>query len=273
MLKSLRRDLMMVPYELLVIKEGFNVRYDMGDLEGLANSIEEEGVKEPMRGYKEKGTQNYIIVNGHRRHAAIGIIKQRKPGFSISVPLVPEPQKYSEEQRVFDMFLTNDGKILTPLEQAEGIRRLKNYSYSDAEIAKKIGKSTVYVWKLNSLNTAPKKLRSLIEKETISASLAMEIVAKGEEEVEKFLQAVSDGQYDTKQVNGQELFQDTNKAKPNGKITAKDVRPINSFKVFKKVAKDIDDKQLDEEKKKFFKWLCRMMNNELTEESIKRFFK
>lgn len=101
----------------------------------------------------------------------------------------------------------------------------------------------------------------------------MEIIAKGEEEVKKFLEDVETGKYNTHPVNGNDLFPESNKSNIKQKITKKDVQPINSFRTFKKVAKNIDVNQLDGDKANFFKWLCKMMNNELTEESITRYFK
>lgn len=261
-----KRDLTMVPFELLVTREGFNVREDMGNIDELAASIKENGVKVPLRGYKEKGADKFYITDGHRRYSACALVV-KQTGQSILVPFVLEPQGYNDEQRVLDMFITNEGKPLTPLEQSEGIHRLKNWGYSDADISKKIGKSTVYVWKLSYLYSAPKKLKTLIKEGKVSASLAMDFISKGEGE--SFLQAIESGKYESKE-NGNDLFP---KEKSKDKITRKDIQPINSFKVFKKVARDIDEKQLDSDKAKFFKWLCRMMNNELTEESIKRFFK
>src|SRR5689334_13723541 len=109
-----KRDLMMVPADNLLLIEGLNIREDMGDLEGLAASIKEHGVKVPLRGYKEKGADRYCVVDGHRRYAALQILASQGVN-GILVPFVTEPQKYSDEQRVIDMFIMNDGKNLTPL--------------------------------------------------------------------------------------------------------------------------------------------------------------
>lgn len=266
-----KRDLTMVPYELLVARDGFNVRTDMGSIEDLAASIKEHGVKVPMRGYKEKGTDKYFITDGHRRYAACSIVVN-ETGSTIYVPFVLEPQGYSDEQRVIDMFITNEGKPLTPLEQAEGVRRLQNWGYSDKDISQKIGRSIAYIGKLSSLTTAPKKIIKLIENGKIAASFAMDIISKGE--TDKFLQDVDAGIFEVqKATNGHEIFESEPVKKSKTKITKGDLQTINSWKEFKNFAKNADEKLMDEDKAKIFKWLCRMMNNELTEESIKRYFK
>lgn len=266
-----KRDLIMVPYEKLIVRKGFNVRTDMGDLESLAASIKENGVKKPMSGYKEKGKEEYIITDGHRRHAAIGLfINEISDTFY--VPFQPEAQNYSDERRLIDMFIMNDGKNLTPLEQAEGVKRLENYGYQHKEISVKIGRSIAYIGKLSMLNNAPKKLTHMIESGKVSASFAMDIISKGESD--KFLADVDAGKFDSQpEPNGHEIFPDTTPKKTKTKITKGDIDQINSWKLFKKWASTADDKLMEADKAKVFKMLCRMMNNELTEDHFKRFFK
>lgn len=266
-----KRDLIMVPFENLTIREDFNIRYDMGDIEQLSRSVKEHGVKVPLRGYKEKGEEIYVIVDGHRRFAALKMIVKEITE-TIYVPFVLEPQKYSDEQRVIDMFIMNDGKSLTPLEQSEGIRRMQNWGYADKDIAQKIGRSAAYVCRLSYLNSAPKRMIKLIENGKIAASFAIDIIAKGE--TDKFLQEVESGFFDVhKPVNGHELFENEKTAKSKTKITKGDLNTVNSWKEFRKWIKNVDPSLMEEDKAKILNWLCRMINNELTEDHFKRFFK
>jgi ParB/RepB/Spo0J family partition protein len=267
-----KTDLIKVKYGNLKVIEGNNIRQDYGDIPLLANQILEHGVKVPLQGHREKGTDIFIIKDGHRRYAALTHLKDN--GLlpeDIWIPFVLEPQKYNDEQRVIDMFILNEGKALTPLEQAEGVRRMQNWGYTDKDIAQKIGRSQAYVSKLSSLNAAPKKMINLIEKGTIAASFAIDIIAKGE--TDKFLQDVEAGTFEQKTNNGHEIFPSETATKTTTKITKGDLQTVNSWKEFKKFAKDADEKMMDEEKAKIFKWLCKMMNNELTEDHFKRYFK
>jgi len=268
-----KKDLILVPYKNLKVIEGFNIRNDYGPLELFAENLLENGVKVPMQGYKEKGTDFYFIKDGHRRYEALKYLDEsgRLPD-PFYVQFIVEPQKYNDEQRIIDMFVMNDGKPLTPLEQAEGVRRLQNYGYSDKDIATKTGRSIAYVGKLASLITAPKRLIKLIENNKIAASFAMDIISK--DETDKFLQDVDAGLFEVQQAtNGHEIFESEPIKKSKTKITKGDLKTTNSWKEFKKFAKTADVKLMDEEKAKAFKWLCRMMNNELTEDHFKRYFK
>jgi ParB/RepB/Spo0J family partition protein len=267
------RDLKMVPYENLKIITDFNIRTDYGDIPLLCSQILEHGVKVPLQGYKEKGSEIYVIKDGHRRYKALTYLKENgQLPESIFIPFVLEPQKYNDERRVIDMFIMNEGKPLTPLEQAEGIKRLQQWGHSDKEIASKIGRSIAYIGKLALLISAPKKLTNMIESGKVSASFAMDIISKGE--TDKFLADVDAGKFDSQSTsNGHEIFPDATPKKAKAKITKGDIDQVNSWKLFKKWAVNVDDKLMETDKAKVFKMLCRMMNNELTEDHFKRFFK
>jgi ParB family chromosome partitioning protein len=269
-----KTDLLKVPFSLLIVREGFNLRTDYGNMEELVESIRENGIKQPLRGYRDPDQKDrFIVVEGHRRHKAMSILMAE--GVEVIAPFVLESQKYSDEQRVVDMFVMNDGKNLTPLEKAEGVRRMINYGYSEKDIAQKIGKSISYVSRLNTLNVAPKRLTKLVENGKISGTFAMDIIQKGE--TETFLANVEAGFFDAHKngTDTEELFkeEDAGPIKLQEKITKKSLGQLNSWKEFKKWARNADENLMDEDKAKFFKYLCRIMNNEVDEKSFQKFFR
>lgn len=177
-----RRDMFFVNFENLKIVEGFNVRYDYGDIEELANSIEQNGVKVPLRGYKEGET--FYITDGHRRYKALQLLN--KKGLEISAPFVSEVKGYNDEQRTLDLVITNDGKRLTLLEEAEVYGRLLNYGWGVAEIAKKVGKSITHISNCTLLLEASTLLKKQIREDKVSASTVIEMLKKdGTAEVEE----------------------------------------------------------------------------------------
>lgn len=178
-----RTDIYKVPFPQLRIKEGFNIRTDMGDINELAGSILANGVKNSLRGYrsKEDGEEVFIVTDGHRRYAALKQLFE-SGNTDILAPFVLEERSYNDEQRIFDMFICNEGKQLNPLEQALGIQRLVNYGYDLKEISSKLGKTLNYVQKLNALNELPKKAIKMIEDGKISATYMMTIQSEGKVE-------------------------------------------------------------------------------------------
>jgi ParB/RepB/Spo0J family partition protein len=280
-----RKDLLMVPLDLIDVEPGFNIRIDMGDLEGLSVSIEAEGIKEAMRGSKyktEAGEERFKLTDGHRRHAA-GLMAVKRTGQMIKAPFMLEAKHYSKEQRVLDMFLTNDGKALTVLEKAEGVKRLINFGWKAGAIAKSIGKDESYVSRLQLLLSAPKKLINLIESGRITGTFAIGLVGKGEEKVNKFITDVDAGVYDNpspvapENDGGEQMFEfekePSERSTPTKRrITNKDVQGPNSLKELKAYLKMADPATMAPDKVKTYEFLVKLFNNEQTERSIKLFF-
>lgn len=271
-----RADIFKVPSSVLFLVDGLNIRTDYGDLQELADSIKENGVKVPLRGYKKiiDGKEVYVVTDGHRRTKACQILLEQ--GIEILVPFIIEAKGYSDEQRLIDMFIMNEGKALNPLEQAEGVRRLIAYGYSEKEIAGKLAKSEGYIRKLNSLNSAPKKLINLIERGVISATLAINAIAEGKvqdilDKSEPTTVLPSDDKTEMNQANDGTEIKDVQPSGGEKKITAKDIS-VNSIKEFKKFARNVDEDLLNESVIYIFQFAQKLVNNELTGEEIKEFF-
>ena len=249
-----RKDVLYLPIEQINIEPDFNVRQDMGDLSALAKSIEENGIKNPIRGFKREGV--YWITDGHRRYYAAKILV--KKGIDVKIPLISEGHLVTEEQRVIDMLVCNDGKKLNPIEESEAVARLFNYGYSESEINKKTGFSKVYICNLKLLNSAPKKLKDLIIQNIVSATLAMSILRECKDYTEalELIEAAIKGKSisEPKTKKTKQLAIDT-ELEPEGeeaetpvKITAKDIQKTkgehNSFSCLEKAFKKIDKDKL-----------------------------
>lgn len=226
-----RKDVYFVTINELKVIPDFNVRTDMGDLDELARSIEANGILIPLRGYKKDGA--YYITNGHRRFEAAKMLA--KKGIEIRLPIMPEGHQISEEQRVIDMLVCNDGKRLNPIEEAEAISRLIAYGYSDSEISKKTGFTKVYISNLKLLISAPKKLKDLISNNVVSATLTMKVLRE-EKDFSKAQQIIESAIVTTEGNGGKK------------KITQKDINKqkgkVNSYSALKKTFKLAEKKKL-----------------------------
>lgn len=281
--KVKKGDIWKVPFNLLEIEPGLNIREDMGDIEGLAASIRTNGVKVPMSGYRNG--DKFVIVAGHRRHAACQLLVNE--GVDIVVPFMMETKGTNKEQRILDHFTTNDGKNLNPLEQAEGVKRLINYGWNEKEIAEGIGKSEGYVRKLNALNSQSKIFLNLIKDGVISGTFAMKLV--GEKQVETFMAKYDAGEFknnddesdiekgqvdNTVNSGGEKLeyFEHDEDRKTTTKVTAKQMTAVNSQKEFKKFVKEVDVDAMTEENCAAMVMMKRILSNEATAKEIKEFF-
>jgi ParB/RepB/Spo0J family partition protein len=276
-----RGDLYKVPFSKLQIVEGLNIRKDYGNVEELAESIKENGVKNPLRGYK-KGEMFYV-VDGHRRYSAMALLFNA--GIEVTAPFILQEKSANDEQQVIDMIITNEGKSLTPLEIAEAIRRLLAYGWNEKKIAERLARSESSVIKLNKLNSAPKKLINLIESGVISATQAIEICFKGEAYM--FIQDYEAGKFNVPVEAPAPVKSSENNEEGEGKlfthekepvekkaperITKKSFNKVNSWKDFSKFVKSSAD-EIKPERKEAFDFFRKVMENKVTIEEIQEFF-
>jgi ParB/RepB/Spo0J family partition protein len=163
----------MVSPSLIIADEQINPRFEYGDIEELMNSILENGIRNPLKGYK-KGEQ-IILKDGHRRMRAVNLALEK--GHQIErVPVILEQQSLNEEERTLEFLIYNDGKPLTMLEQSEVIKRLLNFGWKITDVVKKTGKARGYIENLIMLTRTTMKVQHFIKEGKISAHAVIQIM-------------------------------------------------------------------------------------------------
>lgn len=219
MLKEKRTDLTTCDVRQIVIKDGFNVREDYGDIGELAASIKENGIMQPLRGYRDG--DSIVIIDGHRRHKALMLLFAEGTAMHVPIKVVKKPTDF---EMVVQMFTMNEGKHLTSMEQSEAVNRLAKYGYSDKEIATMLGKTQATICNLRLLASLPKKMKTLVTSGKVSSSLVMDMVRN-----------MSDGQTVETLTDELETLVELKKetatptesgkvSKKDGKITKKDLK-------------------------------------------------
>jgi ParB family chromosome partitioning protein len=173
-LKTKKTDLLMIDPRNIVVEEGFNVRTDMGDIDALSQSIVEVGQLEPITVCKQRGTDKYILTDGHRRMAAI--LKAIENGKEI--PYVRAIVSTGNvEDRIFAMVITGIGKKpLNSLEEGEAYKRLKAYGYDVKTIASKVGKSLPHIYNMLKLADVPQLVKQHISDGNISGNTVVTLL-------------------------------------------------------------------------------------------------
>ena len=127
-------------------------RTEIGDLTELTNSIQQNGVLEPLL-VKPKADGTWMIIAGERRWRAsnlAGLTELPCIEFDIDDKTIAEIALIENLQR----------KDLTIWEEADGLRYLaERFGYTHEEIAKKIGKSRTTVTESMSLAGLPEPIR------------------------------------------------------------------------------------------------------------------
>jgi len=205
-IKTPRLDRWAPLFKQLILSED-NIRVKYSGIEELCYSIEAAGkVLKPLSVYRVKGTENFIIRDGHRRYLAIkmgielGLLNPDT--FRIEVIVV---DKESDADRWFNQLESNTGgQPNTFMEEALVYERLHAQGWSPDDIAKKRRKSITHIANCFILLTAPEKLRQLIIDDVIAPTQVIKMLKSNTpEEVQKM---VVDAYEDQKQKNELNTF-------------------------------------------------------------------
>lgn len=102
--------------------------YDTTNFEDLADSIELNGLLEPLCVFRRgQGTGHYVIFSGHRRYKALRLLYE-KSGFEkwTEVPCIVFPDPHDANRETVMLIHANStGRILSNWEKAQQARRLK----------------------------------------------------------------------------------------------------------------------------------------------------
>ena len=169
---------------MVSIDDQWNPRKDFGDMEELENSILENGVINPIR-IRRDAEGKAVLVDGNRRlQAVLNLIN--KKGIEIkAVPCIVEPNKINDAQALINAFISNTGKPLLPIEEAEVYSRLEKWGMSVQEIAQKVGKSHTTIRKRLELhNAGPELTEALLNKE-VDNGQALNVIKESNGNLEK----------------------------------------------------------------------------------------
>jgi ParB/RepB/Spo0J family partition protein len=121
---------------------GWNPREDMGDIVALAEDIRANGIMQFLK-VRSGDDDKFYIIDGERRLLAVHYLREH--GVNIEwVPCVLA-DKLSDAERLCMALSSNTGKPLTPVEQGQAFKRLKNYGLTLTEIARRTGSSVPVV--------------------------------------------------------------------------------------------------------------------------------
>ncbi len=177
-----RTDLLTLPLDLLDVDPAFNVRLPCDALtehiRDLADGIKASGFRRDRALLVRVQGDRAVVVDGHCRLAAVKIAVAE--GAEIKgVPCTQEPKGTSEADRTLSLMTANSGRSLQPLEEAAAVMRLISFGWSEAEIARKRGKSRQWVNNLLTLNAAPEPIRQAVINGEVSATQATKLTREG----------------------------------------------------------------------------------------------
>jgi ParB family chromosome partitioning protein len=143
--------------------------FEETELQDLADSIKEHGVIQPII-LRKTDADFYEIIAGERRFRAAKIANLTE------IPAII--RKFSDNDALEIAIIENVQRSdLSPTEEARGYQRLiKEFSYTQEIVAKKVGKSRAHIANLLRLLTLPEKVREYLDSKQISMGHARAII-------------------------------------------------------------------------------------------------
>lgn len=173
-----------IPVDKIRVREGFNLRMDFGDIDGLADSIGAQGLLKPLLVDAMKDGR-FFLVDGERRFKAILKLQERGQEFPLAEAMI-NGRNVSEMDRVLVMLASNDAKNFEPIEEANGYRRLRDeYKLEPMQIARAVGKSIAFVEQRLLLGDASTEEQELVQQGDVSATVVMEQMRKEKDPVKR----------------------------------------------------------------------------------------
>ena len=179
-----RKDYFYLDPKQIVVREGWNPRQEFGTVEDdeLKLSIIENGVLEPLE-VKRTGFE-IVLINGERRLRAT--LQAISEGHEIAgIPCLIQRHTMSDTEAMFLALNTNTGKRLEPLEEADAFARLRNWNIPVSTIARRMGKSTPFVYRRLLLIDATPELKAEIKEKKINLVDAERVIKESDGSAEK----------------------------------------------------------------------------------------
>ncbi len=164
----------------------FNVRKDVGDIDGLTESIKSLGVQQPIGVHKKKSGV-YSLVYGFRRVAAA-----TEAGLNqIPARIYPTKTKKSELLLLnLQENVTRDS--LNPMEEADGIQRLIDEGMDRNEVADALGYSQTLITQRLQLLDYSDPIQQALTADKISVMQARACATLPEDRHERFVDIAAD---------------------------------------------------------------------------------
>lgn len=116
-----------------------NPRERLTDVDGLAQSISEVGMIQPIIAQRIPGRDRLRIVAGHRRYAAAQHLRMAE------VPVVIRRDMLPDEELLLMLVENGQRADLDPIEEARALRRMVQGGRQPAEIARSVGRHVSWV--------------------------------------------------------------------------------------------------------------------------------
>lgn len=177
-------------------REGWNPRFDFGEIEELAKSIKVNGLLNPLRvkriaGAAKTDALQFELIDGDRRLTALEQLVKAGVEFPEGVPVIIVDKAQDDLTSLFQMFEANTGKNFLPLEEAAAYQRMRDAGLTIKQICERVSRKQVHVVATLALITADADVQDAVKDGTVNSTTAKKIAqhARGDKAKQKELVA------------------------------------------------------------------------------------
>lgn len=187
----------------IVRREGWNPRFDFGEIENLAASIKANGMLNAIRVKRITGNPaaDFELIDGDRRLTACEKLIKSGHEFPEGIPAIIVDKAQEDITSLVQMFAANDGKLFLPLEEAAAYKRMLDAGMTQKQICAAVGRKHMHVAQILALIDADESVKEALKDGKIGKTMAKEIAsaAKGDKAKQaELVKAAADLGKDTK---------------------------------------------------------------------------
>jgi ParB family transcriptional regulator, chromosome partitioning protein len=203
--------------------------FSNADLDELVASLRERGIIQPIIVRAARGAiDGYEIIAGERRWRAA----QRAGLHEVPVVIVEATDAEALQIAIIENVQRAD---LNPLEEAEGYRALiRDFSHSQDDVARMVGKSRSHVANTLRLQTLPDRVKEHIHSGRLSAGHARALV--GHHDAERLAEEIVARGFNVRQVEAMAREPTGNAAKPRSKTRGKEEKGTDLLALEKRIS-------------------------------------
>ena len=222
-----RTNAFFVDPKTITRREGWNPRFDFGEIDELAKSIKANGILNPIRVKRLPTVADgkvFELIDGDRRLTAIESLLKKGHEFPEGIPALIVNKDQEDLTSLIQMFVANDQKSFLPMEEAVAYKRMRDAKMSIKQICEAVGRKHVHVVAILALLEAGDELKDATKLGEINKTLAKDIavIAKGDKvkQAELVAQAKSAGKDQGKRRELKKAIEVVrqDKAKAKGKV-------------------------------------------------------
>jgi ParB-like chromosome segregation protein Spo0J len=145
-------------------------------IRALADSIKEEGIKEPLAGYIDKGI--LILTSGRCRIRAAKLARSEGSNMADIVPVRAEPRNATEKDLTMSILTRNASLAHTAIEQSKIVKKLLLLGVSREEVMRRGSITPGRMDIIIRLCDAPESVREMVSEGEIAPTTAVNVLRR-----------------------------------------------------------------------------------------------